>query len=62
MPDPACEDCRFYQPHPEPKLGLDGTCHRRAMTTAHEWPLVSLRDWCGEFERSPRLPPLPGMN
>lgn len=63
-PKPGCADCRFAGP----REGYDSyTCRRHAPITIHDpskncgvhqdaflprWPLMSGRDWCGDFERA----------
>lgn len=63
-PRAGCAECRFAGP----RHGYDSyPCRRRAPVAAHDpnkhcgvyedafvprWPLMSGRDWCGEFERA----------
>lgn len=71
----ACEECRYfvlYFPDSQ-KITSIGHC-RRFPPTKHvsgayghpgtPWPLVDMREWCGEFVRNPKfdlLDPITGQ-
>ena len=68
MTDPACKDCRFYQPHNEDPINPDGDslrgeCRFNPPTIipsgiqSAEWPVVNHNHWCGKFE--PKNAPKP---
>ena len=70
MTDPACKDCRFYQPsasNPNSISGPWGQCRYNPpiimgdVTTPSRngWPTVGEDTWCGKFESKPEPQPEP---